>query len=100
MLSSKINIIQVYAPTADANEETIDRFYDDLEQAKRQCKASEVMIVMGDMNARVGEQRMNNTVGPHGLGTINERGERWAEWCTSNDQVIMNTWFQMPKRRK
>ncbi len=52
------------------------------------------------MNARVGDQRINNTVGPHGLGTINDRGERWAEWCTTNNQVIMNTWFQLPKRRK
>ena len=32
------NVIQVYAPTADSDEETLETFYGQLDSAKRQCK--------------------------------------------------------------
>ena len=37
-----INIIQVYAPTADAKEEEIDHFYDSIDSVIRQCKRHEM----------------------------------------------------------
>ena len=55
---------------------------------------------MGDLNAKVGLIRRGNIVGTHRLGEMNERGERWIEWCTGNDQVIINTWFKEHPRRK
>ena len=94
-----IALIQVYSPTADAEEEEIDQFYEELDTAKKHCKSQEVVIIMGDLNAKVGRGRDEDTVGPHGLGIRNDRGERWIEWCKSNEQVIMNTWFELPKRR-
>ena len=44
---------------------------------------------MGDLNAKV--------VGRYGLGSRNERGDMWVDWCMTHDQVIMNTWFQHHK---
>ena len=55
---------------------------------------------MGDLNAKVGSIRRGNIVGTHSLGEMNERGERWIELCTGNDQVILNTWFKEHPRRK
>ncbi|GFR77542.1 craniofacial development protein 2-like [Elysia marginata] len=55
---------------------------------------------MGDFNAKVGEQRMDDVVGPHGLGQKNERGERLVEWAQRNEVIIGNTWFEQPPRRK
>ncbi|GFN90701.1 craniofacial development protein 2-like protein [Plakobranchus ocellatus] len=55
---------------------------------------------MGDFNAKVGEGREENIVGPHGLGTRNLRGEKLVEWCKMNNLIIGNTWFQQPPRRK
>ena len=46
-----ISIIQVYAPTAECDEEEISQFYDMLDT----CKSQEVVIIMGDLNATVGE---------------------------------------------
>ena len=41
---------------------------------------------------------LNITVGPHGLGERNERGDLWTEWCSTHDQVTLNTWFQHHQR--
>ena len=54
---------------------------------------------MGDLNAKVGKQRFQDIVGPHGLGEKNERGEKWINWCQMHGQVILNTWFQHHPRR-
>ena len=43
-----LNIIQVYAPTADSNETDIENFYQDIETAIQQCKNHEVTVLMGD----------------------------------------------------
>ena len=56
-------------------------------------------MVMGDLNAKVGtEQDPQKVVGQHGLGERNERGDLWVDWCTTHEQVIMNTWLQHEKR--
>ena len=68
-----IAIIQVYAPTSNSTDEEIDKFYEDLDKTKKQCKSQEVVILMGDLNAKVGNQMVENVTGKHSLGTLNER---------------------------
>jgi len=92
-------IIQAYAPTADSSEEDIEDFYGQLDQAKKQCKSQDILIVMGDFNAKVGKGGYEDIVGSYGLGERNERGDKLIEWCTENSQVLMNTWFQHHPRR-
>ena len=94
-----LNIIQAYAPTAEADDETLESFYEQLDRAKKQCKGHEFTVMMGDMNAKVGVGREENVVGPYGLGERNERGNRFVEWCIENKQVITNTWFRHHPRR-
>ena len=94
-----INIVQVYAPTAGHDEDDIEEFYEGVDCAIKQCKSHELTIVMGDFNAKVGQGRDGETVGPWGLGTRNERGQKFSEWCQENNQVILNTWFQNHPRR-
>ena len=53
---------------------------------------------MGDLNAKVGYERIDEVVGPWGLGNKNDRGERWIEWCMENKQIIGNTWFRRHPR--
>ena len=93
-------IIQVYAPTAESTDEESDKFYEDLDKAKEQCKSGEVIMVIGDLNAKVGEGKQDNIVGAYGLGTRNERGEKFVDWCRANDQIITNTWFRDHCRRR
>ncbi|GFN95634.1 endonuclease-reverse transcriptase [Plakobranchus ocellatus] len=95
-----LNIIQVYAPTANSNDEDLDKFYNDLDTAKTQCKSQDLLIIMGDFNAKVGTEKVDYIVGKHGLGIRNERGEKLIEWYQTNNIIVGNTWFQQPPRRK
>ena len=65
-----LHIVQTYAPTSAAEDEEVERFYEELEEAMNtRCT---YLIVMGDFNAKVGCRKDNETfVGPFG-GERNE----------------------------
>lgn len=92
-------IIQVYAPTGDCEMEEIESFYEQVENTMKQVKSSEILIIMGDLNAKVGRGRYGNVVGNWGLGKRNERGERLIEFAEKNSMCIMNTWFSQNARK-
>ena len=54
---------------------------------------------MGDLNGKVANVRVGNTVGTFGLGIQNDRVQRFVEFCQENDLVIANTWFKQHPRR-
>uniref|UniRef100_A0A914XJB6 Endonuclease/exonuclease/phosphatase domain-containing protein n=1 Tax=Plectus sambesii TaxID=2011161 RepID=A0A914XJB6_9BILA len=92
-------ILQVYAPTTDANEEDIERFYADLQQAIDQAPAKDAILIAGDFNAKVGAGEEPPVAGRFGLGERNEAGDRLVQCCQENRLAIANTWFEQPKRR-
>ncbi|GFO10500.1 nitric oxide synthase, partial [Plakobranchus ocellatus] len=95
-----LNIIQVYALTANSNDEDLDKFYNELDTAKTQCKSQDPLIIMGDFNAKVDTEKVDDIVEKHGLGIRNELGEKLIKWCETNNIIVGNTWFQQPPRRK
>ena len=97
--SFDITIIQVYASTSESTEEDIDLFYKDLETAKNHCKSQDVIIIMGDFNVKVGNERVDEVVGDHGLGQRNERRERLIDWVRMHDMIIGNIWFKYHPRK-
>ena len=94
-----INIIQVYAPTQDHNEEEIETFYQQIQNAMKYAKSDEIICVMGDLNAKVGNEIHTNVIGKYGLGKRNDRGERLIQFCQQNKLFVTNTWFQQPPRK-
>ena len=52
-----LSIIQVYTPTNASSEEEIGAFYNDLDDAYKQCGSQEMVVVMGDLNAKVGTEQ-------------------------------------------
>lgn len=74
--------------------------YNEIEKAKALCKLQVIILIMGDMNAKVGDTQVEDIVGKHGLGKSNKRGQKWVTWCVDNNQVITNTWFENHPRRK
>ena len=95
-----LSIIQLYAPTSASSEEEIQDFYSHLEEAHKKCGNQDIVIAMGDLNAKVGGEQdpLQEIVGKHGLGERNDRGDMWVDKCATHEQVIMNTWFQHHQR--
>ena len=59
----------------------------------------DVLCVMDDLNAKVGNKQVEKTVGKYGIGDKNERGERLIGFCEKNKLIIANTFFKHPIRR-
>ena len=92
-------VIQVYAPTSNAEEAEAEWFYEDLQDLLELTPKKEVLFIIGDWNAKVGSQEMPVVTGKFGLGVQNEAGQRLIEFCQENPLVIAKTLFQQPKRR-
>ena len=92
-------VIQVYAPTSNAEEPEVERFYEDLQDHIELTPKKDVLFITGDWNAKVGSQETPGVTGTFGLGVQNEAGQRLVEFCQENTQVIANTLFQQHKRR-
>ena len=94
-----ITAIQVYAPTSNAEEAEVKRFYEDLQDLLELTPPKDVLFVIGDWNAKAGSQETSGVTGKFGLGAQNEAGQRLTEFCQENTLVIANTLFQQHKRR-
>ena len=68
-------------------------FYEQLSTALKHTKKEEVNIILGDMNAKIGQGKVEDVVGGFGLGVRNERGERLIEFCQEMDISIINTFL-------
>ncbi|GFO02750.1 craniofacial development protein 2-like protein [Plakobranchus ocellatus] len=75
-----------------------EKFYEEIEKAKGYLKSQDIIIIMGNFNAKVGDERIEDVVGPCSIGTVNERGNRLIKWCQINDFTITSTWFQNDPR--
>lgn len=91
-----ITIIQCYAPTENATQEKKDDFYNQLTAVYNNTPRGDIIIVMGDLNAKVGSvnDSLKHVMGKHGLGSRNDNGERFVEFCSMNQLVIGGTMFQ------
>ena len=94
-----IIVIQVYAPTSNAEEAEVERFYEDLQDLLELTPQKDVLFIIGDWNAKVGSQQTPGVTGKFHLGMRNEAGQRLIEFCKENALVIANTPFQQYKRR-
>ena len=94
-----ITVIQVYAPTSNAEEVEVEWFYEDLKDLLELTPKQDILFIIGDWNAKVGSQEIPTVTGKFGLGVQNESGQRLTEFCQENTRVIANTLFQQHKRR-
>ena len=94
-----MTIVQVYAPNTADTEEKVEEFYDLLQTTINQSNSSDLLVIMGDFNAKVGEDRSNweSVLGNYGFGKINDRGEKLLNFCAVNVLCICNTMFKQNK---
>ena len=94
-----ITVIQVYAPTSNAEKAEVERFYEDLQDLLELTPKKDVLFIIGHWNAKVGSQETPGVTSKFGLGVQNEAGQRLIEFSQENALVIANTLFQRHKRR-
>ena len=61
-----ITVIQVYAPTSNAEE--AEQFYEDLQDLLELTPKKDVLFITGDWNAKVGSQETPGVTGKFGFG--------------------------------
>ncbi|CAM4848500.1 unnamed protein product [Rotaria magnacalcarata] len=96
-----ITVLSVYSPvnpSAKQMANDADKFYSDLQDTINNVSTNDMLIIMGDLNARVGGNQQQpasiNSVGPFTVDVENENGARLVDWCEINNIVVSNTFFQ------
>ena len=75
-----ITVIQVYAPTKNAEEPEVERFYKDLQDLLELTPKKDVLFILEDWNTKVGSQETPGITGKFCLGMQNEAGQRLIEF--------------------
>ena len=93
-----IMVIQVYAPTSNAEEAEVDHLYEDVQDLLELIPKKDDLFIIGYWNAKVGRQEIPGVTGKFGLGVQNEVGQRLTEFCQENVLAKVSTLFQQYKR--
>ena len=75
-------------------DEEVEGHYQEINKMLKEVKSTDVLLVIGDFNAKIGEGSYKDIIGAHGLGERNPRGDRLAHFCIEKDLVVTNTIFQ------
>ena len=91
-----MDLIQCYAPTNDSDDQDKEEFYSRLLTIIQDRPERNVIIVMGDFNAKIGSDNRGyeEIMGQQGLGEMNTMGNLFADLCATSDLVIGGSYFQ------
>ncbi|XP_062592881.1 craniofacial development protein 2-like [Saccostrea cucullata] len=72
-----------------------DEFYEQLQMVVSKVPQHDMLLIMGDLNAKVGNDNTDceKSMGKHGCGIKNDNGERFIDFCLNNNQTIGGTIF-------
>ena len=92
----------LYAPTMTNDEEVQERFYQDLDKFLLSIPAEDKLIIMGDFNARVGQNGgvWKGIIGKHRVRKKNSNGILLLSKCVKHDLAITNTFFRLPAKKR
>jgi hypothetical protein len=88
-----LTILGVHAPT-EGREELNEEFYETLQKIFDKVNKKDYIMLTGDMNARVGNNRFANIVDTNAEATLNSNGRKLIDFFTFNNLKIMNTFFR------
>ena len=96
------NLLSAYALTLTSSSDSKDAFYSQLDEAIKHITKNEALILLGDFNARVGNDQGSwpNCLGHFGASKCNENGQRLLELCTNHNLCSTNTFFGVKLRHR
>lgn len=100
--SINLDVIQCYAPTNESEEEAKEEFYNRLSTIVQGRPRRNIVILMGDLNAKIGSDNTGyeEVMGQQGVGEMNDNGERFADLCATTKLVIGGSFFQHKRIHK
>ena len=98
--SFNITVIQVYAPTSNAEEAEVEWVYENLQDLLEPTPKKDILFIIRDWNAKVGSQETPGVTGKFGLGIRNEKGQRLREFCQENAQCTGHNKHPLPNTRE
>jgi hypothetical protein len=85
-----LTVLGLYSPN-ERKEELSKLCYEELPNVVNNINKNYYLMILGDLNARVGKTRISNRVGTNGEATINSNGKKLTDFCTFNSLKVMNT---------
>ena len=99
---SVISVVSVYATTGMSSPSDKDAFYAQLEFVLDGCYRGDTLLVMGDVNASTGTDRVGyeTFISPQGSGIRGENGTRLLDLAKGRGLRVAGTWYQRPERHR
>lgn len=94
-----MNILQVYALTADMSDEEVDLFYKKIFILLKIIRKKDIIIVIENFNAKIGRGKVDNIVDTFGRGDRNERGDTLVDSYLERKFAVLNMCSQLLFRR-
>ncbi|KAH0817858.1 hypothetical protein GEV33_004933 [Tenebrio molitor] len=96
MKNNNFTVVQCYAPTNVADIEDKEVFYSTLNRTMGSIPKEDIVLLMGDFNAKVGTDNngLEDIMGKNGIGEKNENGEMMVELCGLHQLKIGGTLFK------
>ena len=97
-----VSLVSAYAPTLHSLPEAKDKFYDELNATIHGIPHQQHLFILGDFNARIGADHASwpSSLGHHGIGKMNDNGQRLLELCSYNNLCVTNTFFGTKPRHR
>lgn len=92
--------ISVYAPDITKPQEEKDQFYDELQEILNNIPPKDEVIILGDLNARVGNNVIPRVKSLFNEAITNENGDQLSSFCMHNELRINNTFFDHKPQHK
>ena len=89
----KISVVQCYAPTEVSIDDKKDEFYAQLTTTLSSIPKKDIIMLMGDFNAKIGNEKVTGVTSNHGMGTRNNNGDRLIEICQEFNLTMGGSMF-------
>ena len=88
------SFVSAYGPGCERSEEEREQFWNELTECVEELSKRGYVVVLGDLNARVGDEEIEGVMGRYGVPGRNESGESLLNMCAENDLIVGNSLFK------
>jgi exonuclease III len=99
---ANITIINAYAPTENSKEEEKTKFNDKLEKVCEKVKRNDILMIVGDFNAKIGKKERNEGVAGKATihDTTNDNGAKICDLAAATNTFIVSTQYRHKREHK